>query len=69
MQPVQINPPLWLYVPEKGMAGLAHFMTWPSVEDSIYWTVFMDNGEIWTLPNERVRGHRNTTLGRPVTDA
>lgn len=62
---LQLNPPLWLYVPEKGMAGLAHFAAWPSVEDSIYWTIFMDNGEIWTLPNERVRAHKNTTLGRP----
>lgn len=64
MRITQLNPPLWLYVPEKGMAGLAHFMLFPSLEDSIYWVCFMDSGEIWTLPNERVRAHKNVTLGR-----
>lgn len=63
---MQLNPPLWLYVPELDMAGLAHVATWPTVEDSIYWTLFMDNGEVRTLPNERVRAHKNWTLGRPT---
>lgn len=64
MRPVQVDPPLWLYVPELNDSGLAHFMTLPSVEDSVYWTIFMDSGVIVTLPNERVRAHRNGTLGR-----
>lgn len=61
---VQLDPPLWLFVPERGEAGLAHIFTFNSVEDSVYWTLFMDSGLVLTLPNERVRAHRNGTLGR-----
>lgn len=61
---LQLNPPLWLWVPERGEAGLAHILTWDSLEDSIYWTLFMDSGPVLTLPNERVRAHQNGTLGR-----
>lgn len=64
MPALQLNPPLWLYVPELQLAGLAHVMTFPSLEDSIYWTIFLDDGRIVTLPNERVRAHKNFTLGR-----
>lgn len=68
MTPVQLKRPLWLYVPELGGAGLAHLVTFPSLEDSVYWTIFMDDGKIVTLPNERVRAHRNYTLGRQAID-
>lgn len=64
MRPLQLDPPIWLWVPERSEAGLAHILTWDSVEDSVYWTCFMDSGVILTLPNERVRAHRNGTLGR-----
>lgn len=61
---LQLDPPLWLYVPERDEAGLAHICTWQTVEDSVYWTLLMDSGVVLTLPNERVRAHRNGTLGR-----
>lgn len=61
---IQLDPPIWLYVPHMKMAGLAHICTWDSPENSVYWTLFMDNGEVWTLENERVRAHNNRTLGR-----
>lgn len=64
MQPKQIDPPLWLWIPERGESALAHFMVLPSLEDSVYWVCFCDSGVIVTLPNERVRAHRNGTLGR-----
>lgn len=63
MSPVQLDPPLWLHTP-KGV-GFAHFMTWASLEQSIYWTCFIEEtGEIWTFENEKVRAHKNITLDR-----
>ena len=59
---LQLNPPLWLETP-KGV-GLAHFATWDSLEHSIHWTVFLENGQIWTFENEQVRACKNVTLGR-----
>lgn len=64
MRALQLDPPLWLFVPERGEAGLAHIAWWPSAEDSVYYTLFCDSGVVVTLPNERVRAHRNGTLGR-----
>jgi hypothetical protein len=61
---IQINPPLWLYVPEFKQYGLAHFVENHGLEHHLYWTVFMDNGEIWTLSNDRVRAGNNKTLNR-----
>ncbi len=60
----QVNPPLWLYLPELSTAGLAHFMIWSGPEESLYWVLFTDTGEVRVLPNERVRPHANWTLGR-----
>jgi hypothetical protein len=60
----QLNPPLWLYIPEFEAYGLAHFVENHGLEHHLYWTVFMDNGEIWTLPNNRVRAGYNNTLDR-----
>jgi hypothetical protein len=60
---LQLNPPLWLQT-SKG-CGLAHLVTWDSIEHSLYWTVFLDNGQIWTLPNEMCRAAQNITGERP----
>lgn len=63
---LQLNPPLPLLVPDKETWGWAHFVTWDSLEHSLYWTVFLENGEIWTLPNEHVRAYGpNWTAERP----
>lgn len=59
---LQLDPPLWLETP-KGI-GLAHFIERHSLEQSLYWTVFLDNGQIWTFENEQVRAVKNITLGR-----
>lgn len=59
MTPLQLNPPLWLET-VKGV-GLAHFVTWSSIEHSMYWTVFLESGEIWNVPNEEVRAPKNWT--------
>lgn len=60
---LQLNPPLELETP-KG-CGWCHFATWNSIEHSIYWTVFLHTGEIWTFPNEQVRACKNITADRP----
>lgn len=59
---IQLNPPLPLTTP-KGK-GLAHFVTDYSIEHHLYWTVFLDNGEIWTFANTEVRADSNETWGR-----
>lgn len=59
---IQLDPPLWLHTP-KGV-GLAHFVERHSLEQSLYWTVFLPNTEIWTFENEKVRACFNTTLDR-----
>lgn len=59
---LQLNPPLPLKTP-KG-EGFAHLVTWNSPEHSLYWTVFLDNGEIWAFPNEQVRACKNITMER-----
>ena len=59
---VQLDPPLWLQTP-KG-EGLAHFLEAQSLEQSLYWIVFQEDGQIWRWENERVRAVKNITLGR-----
>lgn len=63
---LQLSPALWLETP-KG-TGLAHLVTWDSLEHSLYWTVFIGEGpsagEIWTYANEYVRAPKNITAER-----
>lgn len=63
---LQLNPPLPL-VTEKG-EGWAHLVTWDSIEHSLYWTVFLDSGEVWTVPNEKVRACKNWTAERQSSE-
>lgn len=60
---LQLNPPLWLQTP-KG-PGLAHLVQGDTIEQSLYWTVFLESGQIWTFPNEMVRAFKNYTAERP----
>lgn len=64
MSLLQLDPPLWLYVPERDEMGLAHIYSDDGPESLVLWTVFMDSGVILVLPNERVRPQRCGTLGR-----
>lgn len=63
---LQINPPLQIETPQG--AGWAHFVTWDNPEHSIYWTVFLENGRIWTFRNEDVRACKNITAERPMPE-
>lgn len=59
----RIDPPIPLVTP-KG-EGWAHFVGDYGIECSLYWVVFLDNGQIWRLPNEQVRAGKNITAERP----
>jgi hypothetical protein len=63
---LQLDPPLWLETPRG--PGLAHVLTWPNIEHSLLWTVFLENGQVWTFPNEQVRAGRNFTADRPAPE-
>lgn len=60
----QLNPSIPMYIPEKNSKGQALAVIDYGIEHDLYWVIALDNGEIWTLPNPRVRAQYNTTLGR-----
>jgi hypothetical protein len=62
---IQLNPPLPLQTP-KG-EGLAHFLIDYSIEDNLYWVVFIkDTGECWTFSNPEIRACKNISIGRTL---
>ena len=61
---LQLDPPLRLYVPEKDCAGDAHLVSDVGKDHDRVWTIFLDNGEVWDIPNSRVRAVVNVTAGR-----
>jgi hypothetical protein len=60
----RVDPPIWLETPRGG--GFAHFVERLGLELSLYWTVFLENGAIFTFPNEQVRASKNLTMERPA---
>lgn len=59
----QLNPPIPMDTP-KG-AGQAAFVIDYSMEQDLYWVVFIDETrEIWTFNNKDVRVQRNLSIGR-----
>ena len=61
---IQLDPPIPVYIPERHMAGMAYLVTDYGIDHDRIWTVFMLDGEIWDIPNPRVRAVWNVTLGR-----
>lgn len=60
---IQLNPPLPLMTP-KG-EGIAHFLIDYSLEDNLYWVVFItETGECWTFANPKIRAAKNISYGR-----
>jgi hypothetical protein len=60
---IQLNPPLPLDT-IKGK-GYAHFLLDYSIEEHLFWIVFMDDtGECWTFENPDIRIQNNPTIGR-----
>jgi hypothetical protein len=66
----QLNPSVPLYIPEKGAGGEAIAVIDYSKEDDLLWVIIMDDtGEIWTVPNAKVRGFKNYSIGRMLDRA
>ncbi len=66
----QLNPSVPLYIPEKGAGGEAIAVIDYSKEDDLLWVIIMDDtGEIWSVPNAKVRGFKNYSIGRTLDRA
>lgn len=48
---------------EKG-SGYAHFMIDRGMEHEFEWVLFLENNEIWSILNSKVRLESNYTYGR-----
>lgn len=59
---LQLNPPIPLET-DKG-PGIAHFLVDPGIESDAQWVVFLASGEIWWVPNTKVRACKNYTAER-----
>lgn len=59
---LEISQVIWLETP-KGL-GIAKFLINNGPESDLQWTVFQQNGEIWTWENPEVRLVKHITFGR-----
>ena len=65
----QLDPPVPLYVLERGN-GLAFGVIDYGPEHNLIWVTAIDEtGEIWCAPNPQVRMQKNWTLGRGASAA
>lgn len=62
MSDLQLNPPI-PFNTSKGH-GYAVLVTDYSQEHSRLWTVILDTGEVWDVPQSEVRGIKNWSMGR-----
>jgi len=60
----QLNPPIPLYVEEKGKGYAIGMIDYGPDHNLIWVTALDDNGEIWCAPNPKVRLQANWTMGR-----
>lgn len=59
---LQLTPPIPLHTP-KGH-GYANFLVDRGMDFDNEWIVFLDNGEIWSFLNDKVRAINNFTYNR-----
>lgn len=60
----QLNPPLPVFVVDRGN-GLAHGLIDYGPEHNLIWVTAIDEtGEIWCAPNPKVRMQKNWSMGR-----
>jgi hypothetical protein len=61
---LQLNPPVPIWVRDLDNA-LAHALIDYGPEHDLIWVCFLDEGgECWSVPNPRVLGRWNATMGR-----
>ncbi|ANU08686.1 hypothetical protein [Paraurantiacibacter namhicola] len=65
----QLQTPLPVHVLEKG-SGMAFAVVDYGVEHDLIWvTALDDGGEIWCVPNPKIRMAANWTIGRAKAEA
>ncbi len=62
----QLNPPLPVSIVDKGQGFAIAVIDYGQEHDLIWVTAMTENGEIWCVPNPRVRVRANWTMGRPA---
>jgi hypothetical protein len=67
---LQLNPaiPLKVRRGDSWVKALAHVLIDYGFEADLQWTVFLENGECWTLRNQDVRADTNITIGRVLPE-
>ncbi len=59
----QLNPQIPLKT-EKGDGQAVAVIDYSEEHDLIWVVILDDSGEIWCMPNSKVRGFKNYTMGR-----
>lgn len=65
---VQLDPPLPLYVADKGNGYAIGVIDYGQEHDLIWVTAIDATGEIWCAPNPVVRFRSNWTVGRKAAN-
>ena len=60
----QLNPPLPVHVLDRGPGWAVAVIDYGQEHDLVWVTAMDDGGEIWCVPNTKVRLRANWTLGR-----
>ena len=61
---IQLDPPIPLECPKGTWKGFAYFVADYSMDHDLVWTIFQDDGEIWSRQNRDVRAVNNITFKR-----
>ena len=61
---LQLNPMIPIVRVSDNMEGYAFLIIDYSQEHNLLFTCAMNNGEIWTLPNQEIRLDKNLSLNR-----
>ena len=59
---IRLDPPIPLETVK--VPAMAHFLNDCGDERDIQWVCFLENGQIWWIPNTDVRACKNFSLGR-----
>ena len=60
----QLNPPLPVHVVDRGPGWAVAVIDYGQEHDLVWVTALDDGGEIWCVPNPKLRMRANWTLGR-----
>lgn len=64
MAMLQLDPMIPVYSIEHQMKGYAFLVIDYSQEHDLLFTVALDNGEIWTISNKKLRFCKNLSMNR-----